>query len=714
MAKGIYVGAAMPSRIVEGDIIPKTWTEVVVGTKYVAEDGTELSASSYSGTQYANKACDVLGADSSWSSNVDLRPTSAWLQLKLTEPIKITKIKLYMDYNSNHVSFVKIQGSNNGTDWQDLHNYVKEYTGYEEVTLNSPMYAQYYRIYSEFEKDYNIRVDDWQTLEYELPEKQNIARKVKKAYVGAETPIYETAIFSNNPAPTSWTKGEDGLSATAVNSYGTWTLTSTKKTRITDTNLGQIADGSESTGWQFDKFSSNNEVAYIYLTPPASVEIKPTKIYIYHTLCGNANNLSKVQGLYGDTWINLGTLSSVMNGARENFSISENIFFTKFRLEIYPYSSSDYYANIVEFEIKNGEIRKNTNEIKNLARRIKKGYIGVSGIARPFYSAEPELNYYGVVEDLSRARYRLKATAVGNYALFGGGNTSATSSAPDVDAYDTTLVRTTPAKLSSRAYNLAATRVGDYALFAGGQTSSSGKLDTVDTYNTSLVKGTATDLSTARASLAATTVGDYALFGGGQTSGYVATVDAYNTSLSRSTPSVLTKKRYDLAATSVGNYALFGGGYSSGDCVATVDTYNNTLVKGTATDLSVDRRDLVATSVGDYAVFGGGKTDDGYSAVVDTYNSSLVKGNSVDLSVARTALTATSMGNYALFAGGYDGSNYISVVDVYDSSLAKETVGNLAAARGDLTSATVGDYALFAGGTNGSNFATVEVYKLVE
>ena len=101
-------------------------------------------------------------------------------------------------------------------------------------------------------------------------------------------------------------------------------------------------------------------------------------------------------------------------------------------------------------------------------------------------------------------------------------------------------------------------------MFGGGEASS--RLSTVDAYNTSLTRSTPTALSVARSYLAATTVGNYALFGGGIVS---ETVDAYDTSLTRSIPTVLSQWRRFLAATTVGNYALFGGG----EYDATVDAY---------------------------------------------------------------------------------------------------------------------------------------------
>ncbi len=87
----------------------------------------------------------------------------------------------------------------------------------------------------------------------------------------------------------------------------------------------------------------------------------------------------------------------------------------------------------------------------------------------------------------------------------------------------------------------------------------------VDAYNTSLTRTTPASLSMDMRQLAATTIGNYALFGGGYfVGGESDAVTAYNTSLTRTIPSVLSLARYSAGATSVGNYALFGGDMGMG------------------------------------------------------------------------------------------------------------------------------------------------------
>ena len=107
------------------------------------------------------------------------------------------------------------------------------------------------------------------------------------------------------------------------------------------------------------------------------------------------------------------------------------------------------------------------------ARKVKKMYIGVGGKARLCYSAE--LERYGMAAALSTARYDMRAATVGKYALFAGGfapnpffGEDASSS---VDAYNTSLTKSTPTELSCKRCGHAAASVGGYALFAGGASS---------------------------------------------------------------------------------------------------------------------------------------------------------------------------------------------------------------------------------------------------
>ena len=274
------------------------------------------------------------------------------------------------------------------------------------------------------------------------------------------------------------------------------------------------------------------------------------------------------------------------------------------------------------------------------------------------------------------------------------------------DAYTSHGIARFPATaLSVARTHLAGASVGNYALFAGGSVSSATYSSVVDAYNTSLVRSTPTALRTVRGYLAGASVGNYALFAGGYISSrpyYSSVVDAYNASLVRSTPTALSVARQYLAGASVGNYALFAGGdinNASSSRSPTVDAYNASLVRSTPTDLSVARTYLAGANNGSYALFAGGNSRNGASSVVDAYSTSLVRSTPTSLSTARSYLAGAKSGSYALFAGV--GSNdTLHTVDAYDTSLVQSSPTDLSVARGSLAGASVGNYALFAGGSN--------------
>ena len=364
------------------------------------------------------------------------------------------------------------------------------------------------------------------------------------------------------------------------------------------------------------------------------------------------------------------------------------------------------------------KVKKAYVGVDSKARKIKKGYIGVGGIARLFYSGDPELSYYGEVDTAASEQYNSSygaATTVGDYALFAGG--SYTSITNQVNAYNSSLIKSTPSTLSVARKGLASTTLGSYALFAGGGDGSKAYYSAIDVYTNTLSKVTANNLSTVTGYPAATTVGNYALFGGGYNGSYVSTMNTYNSSLVKGSTSALSVARYYLAATTVGNYALFAGGAggSNGNKTNTVDTYNSSLVKGTATALSVARYKLTATTVGDYALFAGGYVggDEYAGAAVDTYNSSLVKGTATTLSHGKINPAATTLGNFALFgSGSYQSGTSISYskkVDFYTSNLVKGETSDLPIGLVDGVGTSVGNYALF-----GIVRKTIYGYQLVD
>lgn len=351
--------------------------------------------------------------------------------------------------------------------------------------------------------------------------------------------------------------------------------------------------------------------------------------------------------------------------------------------------------------------------IGGTARKVKKMYIGdSSGKARLCYSAE--LEKVGMAAALSAARYNMRAATVGKYALFAGGFISRSAFgnnvSSSVDAYNTSLTKSTPTELSCKRCGHAAASVGGYALFAGGASSCNllGYYDdivsSVDAYDASLTRSAAHIIG-ATAAIGGAAVGNYALFAGGTVDwpinedNVTSDVLAYDPSLTFTTAPRLSVARANVKGASVGNYALFAGG-KTGDFCTTVDAYNASLTRTTATALSSAENNSAAANVGNHAIFVGN------TASADIYDASLTKTSAAILSTARTGLAATTVGDYAIFSGG-------GVADFCDASLTRSSIGTSMTGY-DMGAATIGDYALFAGGQSGENSGTaydsVEVY----
>ena len=235
------------------------------------------------------------------------------------------------------------------------------------------------------------------------------------------------------------------------------------------------------------------------------------------------------------------------------------------------------------------------------------------------YSAEldilaGEVVYYGSAAPLSYARQSGASGTIGDYALFAGGyRTDTKIYVPYVDAYDSTLSRSSPTSLSKGRNYLASAAVGDFLLFAGGGcVTSSGTGDyvaNVDSYDASLTRNTAVNLSKSRSSLSGASIGGYALFAGGNTSSYHNTVDVYDEALSRTSATVLSHARSNASSCGIGGHVLFAGrytGYSSKS--GAVDAYDAALTLTTLDPLSVKRYSINTAEVGNYALMVGGNS----------------------------------------------------------------------------------------------------------
>lgn len=126
---------------------------------------------------------------------------------------------------------------------------------------------------------------------------------------------------------------------------------------------------------------------------------------------------------------------------------------------------------------------------------------------------------------------------------------------------------------------------------------------------------------------------------------------------------------------------------------------------GTITPLSYARYSLAAASNGSYAMFGGGRPDSAAvgSGYVDAYDSTLTrKSPSTSFGGATQSHAAANVGTYVLFGGGRRSNSYPSTVYAYDRALTYSSPTDLNAGAAFLAATNVGNYAIFGGGQNTS------------
>ena len=351
----------------------------------------------------------------------------------------------------------------------------------------------------------------------------------------------------------------------------------------------------------------------------------------------------------------------------------------------------------------------------SVARKIKKAYIGIGGVARPCLSGG-ELAYYGTITGLSEPCQVDGATTVGNYAVFGIGYGKTTGAITGkVEAYNKSLVKKTASSFTAIRQSYATTSNAKYAFFAGGMTKTYGYSTNVTVYNSSLTMSEATNLSTQKTTAGATRIGKYAVIGGGNRNGdsMSNTVDAYDAGLTKTNPSNLTHNMNAPAAVSVGNYGLFCAGYVSvnQDPNTTVNAYDTSLTRSTPTALRTASLFPKAAAVGSkYALVAHSMSKSSslsYLKTVDAYDESLTRKTATSLSVATPAL-GVSCDKYALFVCNKD---YVKTIHCYDESLTLTTPVALSVARTSMSGTQLDSYILIAGGYTGSGYSdVVDVY----
>lgn len=346
----------------------------------------------------------------------------------------------------------------------------------------------------------------------------------------------------------------------------------------------------------------------------------------------------------------------------------------------------------------------------DVARKVKKAYVGIGGVARPFFGTGAPV-YYGRATDMTVDRTCMSGVTMGTYALFAGGLRSVSSSgdtaANNIDIYDNKLIHTTTT-LSAARYRMAGVGMEDWSLFAGGKTGAdSSRSCSANVYkiDTNFVKNVAsTGLTTAVWAVSGSSVGAYALVAGGRTttsSGVVSNVAAYSKSLTKTVVTSLSTANAFMAGCRLNdNLVLFGGGNKS----SYVNAYNSSLTRSLSTVTFYNNQNMGTVVLDGKAVYAGGydSNSTGRTAVY-LFDSSLTR---IDVStglIKGRPPAGVAMEDYALFGGGYYGTTAGAwQCDIYDKSMTRtnptEDMGKVNDPISYTPSGTkVGDYALFAG-----------------
>ena len=513
-----------------------------------------------------------------------------------------------------------------------------------------------------------------------------VARKVKKGYIGvdADLPIYSEE--TNTVAITA-----DNIAEYFVVTNGSYYFVGSGSTFTT--NNGGVNSSTASTVLKAKQDISALSFSYSY---------------------SSESNYDKFTLNVGGT-----TVESAVSGATTSKTYSGSL--TKDQTIEFSYtkdSSQDKNDDQCTFSAMSITCTVRTQigtETKSVARKIKKAYIGIGGVARPCWSGG-ELVYYGTVASLSNTARSLAATHFDDYALFGGGSPNRKT----VNSYNKNLVKSTVTPLAVARWNLAATAIA-------GRDSTDHGSNYVDYYDTSLTHGYNRSLIGGSFGLNATTNGSYAIIGGGSSNSdgsYEITWKAVDSSL---TSTVLetgwTNLGCNYAAANIGKNAIFAGGYytSNND---TVISYNENLVFTKLTSLTTKRSSLAGASSEKYVLFAGGYSGSAVSSV-DAYDENLTKISVTPMKQSRSDLAGTNIGKFIIFTGGNNGSlsssdtdstmSPYATVEVYDENLTLLTFeGSISRGRGLLAATNIGEYALFGGGGYGisTSFNTVDAFTI--
>lgn len=514
----------------------------------------------------------------------------------------------------------------------------------------------------------------------------NIAKKVKAGYVGVKTefPVYETQTETKTAAINS-----DGL----------------LRTYFTVTSGGYGFSWSSSYN-QFRSVNSGSSNSTSQITLTALQDCTVTYTYNYGTEANYDKFTLTVKGT---------TIHSNVSGVGTAKTRTDTL--TKGQTIVFTYTkdgsvdtNGDYVAfyNMSVTITTTTEVQVGTT-YKDVARKIKKAYVGVGGVARPCWG-KGELAYYGPLEKLVSLSNRSGcATAEDKLLVVYAGVNGSSTMQSHFETYDTSLTKGYVSAMLYRA-DPASANIGKYAVFAGGSDN-----NTI-TDNFTFMDGNSAIFSTSgiyltepRTYVSGASLPSNAVFAGGSGNGYYHnTVEAIDADLTKTIlASTLPSSCNQMKSAVLDDCAMFTYGYASNQPSGVIVKITDELTLsylGTSECYTYRRYNHAAATAGNTVVIAGG-----YGSSISVISSAISCNKDFTLSVLSSLtsparnLAGQSLDDYAMFAGGYANS-YLNQFEYYDASLTKTVrEEGLGSPRYNIMSSRIKDYAVFLGGYTGSN-----------
>lgn len=396
---------------------------------------------------------------------------------------------------------------------------------------------------------------------------------------------------------------------------------------------------------------------------------------------------------------------------------------------LYDKVNSKFYANKGTGTFKAGSVVEEIGgTLVTVARKVKKAYIGIAGIARQFFGGGGKPVYYKQLTNLSTTRPSTGATT-GNYALFtnDSATTSIASNAMSVDAYDTALTKLSAGYLLNTT-GKSSSSIGEYGIFTGGTDGTDSEDDTIYStqtivYNSALTSTRLSALTYQGSNRGNIKGAKHAIFAGGQDGAYYrSAVHFINSLLSVSSATDLPIAMHSCVGNPAGDYTFIMGLAGTKTESKTVTVYDSALTRYIPTPLSTIHYTGASAATSNHCLFAGGSSSTSNSSttrsnVVEAYDSDMTLTTITPLHTPKVQINKAggSLGDNAMFIGGQNNSGVTNEVEIYDESLTMTLDTSLPIKGMNFINATVGDFLIVAGGGTSSystNNATAYAYQL--